>query len=256
MTKEDLVAMQSELIVGLTQYDKGGMPRTSYARSRYLAGIEPRILDILSRMALGKRIEKIKKLLPITCAYLRPGIEQMAIAFASKHPPLSAESFYNACQFYGFLQRIWKVELAEPPFMPDVIYCELAVVAVGSERHWKKKAKNRSCRKHKRSPSRIPRSRAVRLRRCSYDIEALLDGRDRGGVMVRQRPVCLVVSRPLSAGKPKVFEVAPGVFELIRSLDRWVRQPCGQGDENRRALVFCRNLEKLGFIDVRQCESP
>jgi len=255
MTKEDLVAMQSELIVGLTQYDKGGMPRTSYARSRYLAGIEPRILDILSRMALGKRIEKIKKLLPITCAYLRPGIEQMAIAFASKHPPLSAESFYNACQFYGFLQRIWKVESAEPPFMPDVIYCELAVVAV-ERAALEKESEKPVLQETQAQPFEIRRSRAVRLRRCSYDIEALLDGRDRGGVMVRQRPVCLVVSRPLSAGKPNVFEVAPGVFELIRSLDRWVRQPCGQGDENRRALVFCRNLEKLGFIDVRQCESP
>jgi hypothetical protein len=49
--------------------------------------------------------------------------------------------------------------------------------------------------------------------------------------------------------------VNAGIFELLGILDGWVRQPCGENGQAGVALAFCRKLEELGFIDVRQCES-
>jgi hypothetical protein len=254
MTRKDLFAMQADLITGLTDYSSNGKLGICFTTSCCSLGIEPRILNLLAGMALGKRIEKIRKLLPKTCAYLRPQIEELAVSFASKHPPLRAESFYNACQFYGFLRRKWKVEAPDPPFLPDLIYCELAVVAV--ERVEQTTGSQLFClHRLVAKPFEIRRAPAVHLRHCGYDIEPVLAGRHSHAATIPARSVYLVLSRPLSATKPKVFEVNAGIFELLGILDGWVRQRCEEIDQAGVAFAFYRKFEELGFIEVRLCES-
>jgi hypothetical protein len=254
MTREELFELQSELIISLTDSRAFGKPRNRLGSSGYLVGVEPAILELLAMLALGKRIDKIFKILPRTSAYLNTDLKELACAFAARHPPLSADSYFNACQFYAFLRRMWLVRTPDPPFLPDLTYCELAMIGV------ERKARATRIARLAAGPSglgtfSIRRHPAVHMRQCQYNIQPLLDGSQREGLTIEQRSVCLILSRPLYAMSPKVFQVDAALFDVVRTLGGWILQALEDFVPNRQTLSFYRKLEELGFIEVRPCES-
>jgi hypothetical protein len=246
--------MQAELIIGLTDFDEVGSPRLQLGNLAYGPCAEPKIMEMVAMLALGKRIRKVMNILPRTFTFLNCDVKHLAIAFAGRHPPISAESYFNACQFYHFLRRQWIAEPPTPPFLPDLAYCELAAIGVG-RRAKPQRVPVLSSSPLDLRPFQIRRAPAVHFRRCQYDIEPLLSGASTDIAEVEKGPVYVILSRPLYAARPRLFPVDEALFELMSNLGSWIVQDPQPLRNNQRILDFYRNMENHGFIEVRRCES-
>jgi hypothetical protein len=251
MNQDNLFRLQSELVGRLTSGVASG---GSDLASSWLAAADPKTLELMSLLSLGKRVEKILKLLPRTCAYLKPELPRLAREFAIRHPPLSAESYFNGCQFYRFLQEQWRVAEPTPPFLPDLTYCELALIGLDRRDLVPATAKlaDAACVS---CDFWVRRRRLTRTHRCHYDIRSLLDRAHDEGYDIQSASVCLALSRPLDGGKARVYNVDEGLFELLRLIGDWTRQsPRSCRDPERTVALYAR-LEIFGLIEVRLCES-
>ncbi|MGA8025509.1 MAG: hypothetical protein WB992_00060 [Bryobacteraceae bacterium] len=247
MTQAELLAFQETLVFTLSEPDRSaraGISRTD------LMGISPGMVDLLASLALGKRIEKVTKILRKTCAYLQSDLEELAAPFAARHPPIRPDSFYNACQFYSFLRHRWRVHFPNPSFLPDLAYCELAMIAVErgirSERLSRLRLGSDELLKIRRHP-------AAHFHRCEYNIQKLLDGTDPDGSTVPREPVCLILSQPLSETVPKVFQINDQLFALLRSWHAWSVHSSQDLLQEGPQCEFWQKLERLGFIEVVPC---
>lgn len=249
MTQDELFRFQKSLIVSLSDPPDGF--RSSAPRAG-LMGIRPEMLELLAELALGKRIEKIAKILRKTCSYLQQDLRDLGTEFASQHPSIRPDSFFNACQFYSFLRHRWLIQPPERPFLPDLAYCELAMIAV------ERKVRPGAQQKLLSSPScgkfKIRRHPAVHTRRCQYNIRGLLAGEDANQGPVGAEPVCLVLSQPLNEATPKVFHIRGDLFALLRSWTGWSFHGAAELMEDDGVLELWRKLECLGFIEVMLCE--
>jgi hypothetical protein len=217
-------------------------------------GIKPEMVELLASLALGKRLEKVTKVLRKTCSYLKSDLRESAIAFASQHPPLRPDSFFNACQFYSFLRHRWLACPPDPPFLPDLAYCELAVIAV--ERRARAGAMPRLPSAKIDERLKVRRHPALHFRRCQYDIRRLLDGTEDHEKAIQNQSICLVLSQPLGETVPKIFHADETLFALLRGWNLWSVHPASELMQRRSVFEFWQKLESLGFIEVTLCESP
>ena len=252
MTRRELLELQSGLIERLTDWGASGksLQHRPWMPER-LAGIDHGVFELIAVLALGKRIDKILKVLPKTVSYFESHVKDVATEFAARHPPLRADSYFNACQFYGFLRRRWHRRPPDPPFLPDLAYAELAVIGV--DRRAIVGSVPLLASYSRMVPFRIRRHPAVHMRRFDYDIRPLLGG-SVGPDDISRHPVHVIISRPVDGGNPGVFQVDQGLFEVLRRLGPWTVQTPDQFQSNPQILSLYRQMESFGFIEVRLCE--
>jgi hypothetical protein len=252
MTAEELLDLQSRLVTCLTSPHAVRESQAGVAGARRLSFLDPDLVDLLSSLYRGKRLDKLAKVFPQTLAYLAPEMPTLAAEFLTRHPPLNADSYTAGCQFYGFLKRRWRAQPPAPPFLQDLAYCELA--RVGLERQvippltaalaggvvpgeWR---------------AVIRRRRGVRLCACEYDIRPMFGPNERGRPTVVRHAVWIVMSRPLAAASGRMYGIAENLFQLLRGWQRWTAVDVRSGSAGAgQVLGMLQQLEQLGFIEVR-----
>ncbi len=224
-----------------------------------LSGLDPRRLELVGLMTHSKRFEKVERTLPRTIKFLRPGIENLALEWATRHRPLSASSFVNACQFYLFLQRRWRRRPPLPPFLPDLAYCELAMAAVGHRLTAVGRPALGTRSVGSAAGCLIRRRAAVHWRRCEYNLAPVFaanipDGLDVEDVCTEH--TCVLVSRPLDGSAVRMFQVDEVLFELVVGLQGWSNISFGHDvADDERTIDLFGHLERVGILEVKLCAS-
>jgi hypothetical protein len=211
-----------------------------------LQGIDRRLLGIEARFSFAKRMDKIAAVFPRTFDLLGARREMLVKEFVEACPPFDIGRLENARQFFDFLTARRRREPPAPPHLPDVAACELAFAAARIN------VEDRSpVEKNRPGGARLPqvrRSPAVVLLRTTHDIRPLFeDASDAGPPIARDVPLAIVAQA--SADHPKIFELAPEVFDLLGSLGEWVDQALL--DESEDAGELITDLAAAGLVEIR-----
>jgi hypothetical protein len=252
MNREELFDLQSTLVACLTSPNAVRESQSGVNGARRLSFLDPDLVDLLSSLYRGKRLDKLAKVFPQTLAYLASEMPTLTREFLARHPPLNADSYTAGCQFYGFLKRHWHAHPPSPPFLQDVAYCELARVALERQVGLPPAAALAGDSTPEQPQVFIRCRRGVRMRACGYDIRPLFDPDEQGQPAIARQPVWIVMSRPLAAASGRMYGVAEKLFALLGSWRRWTAVDLrSDSSVAEQTLGMLRQLEQLGFIEVR-----
>jgi hypothetical protein len=182
-----------------------------------LQGIDRRSLHLTARFSHDKRMKKIVASFPKTFELLAENADAVVREFADTCPPVDTSRIENARQFYDFLAAGRRDGPPEPPHLQDVAACELALAnasVLGGDRDLNAPKASVGLR------GWVCRAPGVVLLRCSYDIRPIFEEHSRG-INPTRRDTFLAISFPPGAEHPKVFEVAPMVFNMLAALGDW-----------------------------------
>ena len=208
-----------------------------------LQGIDRRLLNLEARFSHEKRLEKIAAVFPRTFALLGTSQKTLIEEFVDACPPADIGRLENARQFHDFLSARWRHEPAQPAFLPDVAACELALAAVRAT------AEDRSPETtppKDGTSARVRRRSAVVLLRCTYDVRPAFE--DDGASIPVERETRLAIVAPPVADQPRIFELAPAVFDLLTALDDWTDLAGLGGSPEADELM--NDLTDAGLIEV------
>jgi len=212
-----------------------------------LQGIDLRLLGIEARFSFEKRMEKIAAIFPLTFDALGGHRERLVREFAETRPPFNIGRLENARQFFDFLSARWCSEPPAPAHLPDVAACELAFESarIATEDRLADK-RNRPAGA---SVPQVRRSPAVVLLRSAHDIRPLFENAsDAEPPIARDMPLAIVAQA--SAAPPRIFELAPEIFDLLGSLDEWVDQAIFDECEDAGQLIS--DLATAGLVEIRR----
>ena len=256
MTRDELLAVQRELIAYLAM--PAAFERLNVSRHDLpaVSGFDLNRLELVGRLAQGKRMSKLLRILPRTFRYLNRDVGAIAREFAIRHPPRSAEAFPTACQFYMFLRRTWRTTPPEPSFLPDLAYCELALAGVA--RRLSIRQSGVLCKVHsfKGKALLIRRQRGIHYRRCEHNIQPLFTVRQESAASIVRRPTFVFLTCPLASGTARLATVDQDTFDIVVGLRNWTRSSLADGEGDPGAIIdLFRGLEELGVLEVQLCES-
>ena len=197
---------------------------------------------VVARLAHAKRMAKIRTALPRTCAALGDAFDPAARDFARAYPPRSASTFANALQFYRFLAHRWNRRAASPPYLRDLVACEIALAALAP----RERAERGGAPSGRLMVRRAP---GVRLRACAFDVRALFDPGSGENAALAERAAHVAIVADPAAGEPRLIGISAGLFGLLRSLSRWTVLPASAGGETS-ALV--RRLESAQLVELAE----
>ena len=222
-------------------------PRSEDNANRLLADLNADRLRLVGTLCLAKRLRKITAILPKTMWCLREREPNFFQDFASKYPPVSAQRYYNARQFYEYLCHAWRRKGARPPFIKDLARCELAVAYVRGRSPESKLAPT-GFSQHGLYACAIRRSPDIKLLQCRYDVRTLLDPLG-AAVSVKKRLVCLLFLPAGSRSGVRVFEITPQLYRFLASLKHW----CCINDFNvdRETETAIGEFVENGIVEVR-----
>jgi hypothetical protein len=208
-----------------------------------LRGMDRRLLRLEARFSHEKRMEKIAAVFPRTLEILGDNARlAMLQTFAEACPPIDISRIVNANQFHDFLAARKPNDFG-PPYLPDVAACELACAKVRAAVDEQVIGKARG--RKRRSPGSVRRSPGVALLRCAYDIRPIFED---GLGAVEERETPLAVAMMPASPDPRIFEVAPVVFDLLAALDDWT-DPLEFGDA-QEVRDLSADLIEHGLIEV------
>jgi hypothetical protein len=256
MTVDELLELQSALVTCLTDPRALKDFRAGAAVWKRLLFVDPDLLELMSSLYQGKRLDKLTRVLPKTLAYLASEMADLTREFMKHHPPLNADSYTNACQFYGFLRRRWRTRPPNPPFLPDLAYCELARVGLERQAVLGRPAVMPSASPLGGRSLMIRRSQRIRLYVSQYDIQSLFDTRGYDGAAIVRQPMFIVLSRPLDSLTGRIFSIDRELFVLLRGLNDWTMVSLADEPHNsEQTIAFLSRLERLGFLEASLCGS-
>ena len=255
MTRDELLAMQRELIAYLATpaaFERWNVSRQDLPA---MSGFDLNRLELVGRLAQGKRMSKVMRILPRTFRHLNQDLGVMAREFALHHLPRSAEAFAIACQFYMFLRRTWRTTPPEPSFLPDLAYCELALAGVARRLPIRQAAVLCKVPSFDGRALLIRRQRGIHYRRCEHNIQPLFTVRQESAASIVRRPTFVFLTCPLASGTARLATVDQDAFDIVVGLRNWTRSSFdGVGDPGAVIDLF-RGLEELGVLEVQLCES-
>ncbi len=203
-----------------------------------LHGIDPALLHLEARFSYEKRLEKIASVFPRTFDILGGRAESALRAFVQTCPPTEMNRLANARQFHDFVSDRWR---DGPPYLPDVMACELARAVAA---HAGEGAPAATPDEHRRRRG-IRRRPGVVLVRCSHDIQSIFE-QDTETAAPPKRDTRLAITVPPGASQTQVFEVPPAVFDLLAALDDWADPSALDG----RAQGLIADLADHALIEV------
>ena len=208
-----------------------------------LKGLDAGRLALVGALSLTKRIDKIEVVLAKTFAHLDARRESWIPAFADACPPHTATRYDNAQQFYGFLCERWRDEPPDPPYLRDLAAYEMAFARV---RFFAGTTAD--------TPAPVPvpafrRHPDAELLRCEFDIRPLFDETVAPATPER-RDVWLVISCPDAAFGPRVFEVAPEIFDMLDAAAEWQMLNPGGAAAPGAGAATMSDLAARGMIET------
>jgi hypothetical protein len=256
MIRDELLVRQRELIAYLAT--PAAFERLDVSRHDLpsVSGFDLNRLELVGRLAQGKRMSKLLRILPRTFRYLNGDVGGIAREFAILHPPRSAEAFATACQFYMFLRRTWRTTAPKPSFLPDLAYCELALAGVARRLPIRQSTILCKVPSFRGRALLIRRQRGIHYRRCEHNIQPLFTVRLEAAARIVRRPTFVLLTCPLASGTARLATVDQDVFDIVVGLRNWTRCSLEDGVGDPRAVIdLFRGLEELGVIEVQLCES-
>jgi hypothetical protein len=234
----ELLNRQTRLLDYLTSGDAIFGLRGERPLRGALRGLDRAMLDLEASFSHQKRMQKIAAVFPRTFELLGPDLDATTRAFAEACPPADISRLENATQFLEFLQVRWAREPARPAYLPDVAACELACLRVRVETDRPDAIEHPG--------EGVRRAPGVVLLLCSYDVHAIF-GSASAPPEKRGTPLAIVLDR--QSGEPRIFEIAPEIFDLLGALDDWTVPATGNGLLDARELI--RSLEQADLLEVR-----
>jgi hypothetical protein len=188
-----------------------------------------------------KRMQKIMAAFPRTFDLLGGDHAIVVRDFVAACPSVDIRRIANARQFYDFVCARWEATPPQPPYLPDVASCELALASLRSKR----KAQLLLPMAARRA-MRFRRNRDAIFLPCAYDIRPIFEG---GASEAPQlRDVMLAILIPPCADQPAIFEVPASVYGLLVELDTWT-DPAALGPmEGLEELIS--DLADHGLLEV------
>jgi hypothetical protein len=190
-----------------------------------------------------KRMEKIIAAFPRTFELLDDKAT-LVRDFVAACPSVDIRRIENARQFYDFVCARWQATPPQPPYLRDVVSCELAMATLRV--------------KGKAQPSQpVAGRRAMRFRRnrdvtflpCAYDIRPIFEGgADEAQEAPARRDLMLAILIPPGTDQPAIFEVPAPVYGLLVELDNWTDGATLTSMEGLDELIS--DLLEHGLIEV------
>jgi hypothetical protein len=242
-----------------------------------LEGIDPALLRVEARFSYAKRMEKITAVLPKTFELLGSSRDAHMRAFVEQCPPATLSRLENACQFHRYLVSCRAHQEPDPPYIGDVAAFEIAWAKVDTDPERRSSDRATTADRARGGIRRCPH---VILLRCAYDIRPIFEaplptrpgtagvsptperstivaggtptvpGSVGEGAVPVKRDTPLVVALPPGANGPRVFEVAPALFDLLAALEDWT-DPQGLDVEPDFARLIA-DLVARGLVEVRR----
>jgi hypothetical protein len=208
-----------------------------------LQGLDVGLLRLEARFSYEKRMEKVAAAFPRTFEILESQLTSVVREFVAACPPVDIGRLANACQFHEFLSACWRHEPPQPPYLPDVVTCELACAAVRAAVEEEEQKKGNGKRRNG-----IRRRPGVALLRCAYDIRPIFENNSTRAIPVK-RETLIAVTILTGASDPQVFEVLPIVFDFLAALDDWTDPTAFGVTPDLDGLI--RELEGHQLLEVR-----
>ena len=205
--RERLIERQRKLLAYLTSSEAifDGLP----PRDPTLAGFDWARLRLEASFSFGKRIDKIRALLPVTFALLGESRDLILRGFTTSYPPRNLARIDNAVEFCDFLRVRNDSLVPELPWLSDVAACELAFARVRM---------GIDGRDAIEAPAGTPRlKRNVVLLRCRYNVAAFFEEGPSASAPER-RETLLAVRASAPALKPRVFALTADAYEFLKAL--------------------------------------
>lgn len=204
---ERLIERQRKLLDYLTSGEAifDGLPPADPA----LAGFDWARLRLEARFSFGKRIDKIRALLPVTFALLGESRDDIFRDFTVSCPPKSLARIDNAVEFCAFLRERGDSLATAHPWLSDVAACELAFAQARMvvDRHGAPEM-----------PAGTPRVvRNVVLLRCRYNLATFFEEGPSASAPERRETLLAVQSSP-PASQPRVFALSAGAYAFLDAL--------------------------------------
>jgi hypothetical protein len=208
-----------------------------------LDGISRGLLHLEANLSHQKRVSKITAILGRTFDLL--GDERTAIIreFVSACPPTHIGFIENARQFHGFLCSRSERGLMQPPYVHEVAACELALAEA---RVMAQDQEDISDRSSSLPPSSIRRRPGVVLLRCAYDVRPIFK-KDVERAIPVESVTHLAIRMTRGDAQPKIFDLAPAVFDLLTALDTWSDVSFGEISEPQ--IIW--TLAECGLLEMR-----
>jgi hypothetical protein len=213
--------------------------------SEVLHGIDPGLLRIEARFSHEKRMEKIAGVFSKTFELLGTKRQIIVREFVDAFPPTDISRIENARQFHEFLRGRWRREPPTPPYLADVAACELACakVRVAAE------TSTAIAGAPDLPDSAVRRRPDIALLPCMFDIRCIFERDAEHAAPTERNTPLAVAAAPDSAG-PRVFELAPEVFDLLASLDQWTDLAANDGSPEAAELIA--DLAVAGLLEMRR----
>ena len=210
---------------------------------RSLQGFDRDMLRLEAWFSYRKRMEKILAAFPKTFQLLGSEQDRIVHDFIAACPPVDISRLVNARQFHDFLSARWQRTPPAPPYLRDVVACELACATVRVD------VDERTPTPDKSKPRRhhIRRGRGVVLLRCSFDVRPIFET-GAADCDPAERDTPIVVAMPPRAQQPQVSELPPVIFDLLAALDDWT-DPAELGGAAQLKQII-RELSEHGLIEV------
>ncbi|MGN6453843.1 MAG: multinuclear nonheme iron-dependent oxidase [Steroidobacteraceae bacterium] len=237
-----LIERQRALLAFLTT------PRARLDDGSPFAALDETRLRLVRDLSLGKRLDKVRSVFPVTLAYLDESFEELCVEFAIAFPPYDIGRYENAELLAEFLSGRWRERPPRRAYMRDLVQIELALVR--ARRPFSPGGDGTA---PQRRPA-IRRSVAVQLLECGYDVRPLFEPEPREEEP-EPRPVCLAVMPPVSGdgaagGTPRVLELSPELHEALTALAVWRPfdpvDPLGTG----APVEVAARLVAIGLLEV------
>jgi hypothetical protein len=238
-----LLRLQRELTTALA----GGTPGP-------VLGIDARRLALMARLAHGKRLGKVARVMPATLGLVAARVPEWIEAFRVECPLHDARSYVNGVEFYRFVCRHLARPSPLPPFTRDLARCEIALAAVAQRvgppllppEAWSG------------DTLRVRRTPGALLRIVEYDVREMLRARRVTRTLAERRRVHLAlvpaaVAPVDEAGtQPRVFEIDDAVFAWVRRLPRF--EVVERAEAGHGGWTMIGRLCALGVLEARTLE--
>jgi hypothetical protein len=213
-----------------------------------LQGLDVDRVALLARMTHAKRLGKIARVLPLTIAALAPDLQGLFPQFVARHPMRSANGVANALQFCRFVRRRVRQGKLRPAHAADLAACELAIAAVALRNPVGARMPAPSA---ERSPLAYRRARGAALRVCRYDVQALLQSGSAASTPVARRTLHLAFVPGFGDALPRIYEIDPAAFALLRGMGDWQRVVLEPGNARNAAQELLEQLTLAGILECR-----
>jgi len=241
-----LLQRQTSLLEYLTSADAIFGEGTDAPAMPHLQGFDLARLQLEARFSHEKRMEKIIAAFPRTFEILG-GIQAAVVRdFVAACPSVDIRRIENARQFYDFVCARWETTPPQPPYLRDVVSCELAIARL------RMRGKTQSSQPMAaRRAMRFRRNRDAVFLPSAYDIRCIFEDSESEGhtsELPARRDVMLAILIAPGTGQPAIFEVPAPVYGLLVELDNWTNLATLGPMEGLDELIL--DLADHGLLEV------